>query len=115
VTAFGNAQAFPAQGATTSQVTSIAGTPTGGGYWLVTKEGGVYPFGSAKKAGEGTLPAIHVVPRLPVIGIVRVPGTVGYWLIGSDGGVFAFGTAPFVGSLPGIAVTVNNIVGAVPN
>jgi hypothetical protein len=38
----------------------------------------------------------------------------GYWMVGSDGGVFAFGTAPFVGSLPGLHVTVNDIVGVVP-
>jgi hypothetical protein len=38
----------------------------------------------------------------------------GYWLIGSDGGVFAYGDAPALGSLPGLGVTVSNIVGAVP-
>jgi len=116
VHAFGTAQAFTTT-ATTSPVTAIAGTPTGGGYWLVTKEGGVYPYGNAAKQGTGTLPAIHVTPNLPVIGIVRVADTVGYWLIGADGGIFAFGTAPFVGSLPGLTppVNVTNIVGAVPN
>ena len=30
---------------------------------------------------------------------------------GKDGGVFTFGNAPFLGSLPGIGVTVNNIAG----
>jgi len=38
----------------------------------------------------------------------------GYWLIGSDGGIFAFGDAPFVGSLPGLGVSVTDVVGAVP-
>jgi hypothetical protein len=38
----------------------------------------------------------------------------GYWMVGSDGGVFAFGNAGFVGSLPGIGVHVNNVVGVVP-
>ncbi len=38
----------------------------------------------------------------------------GYWMVGSDGGVFAFGTATFKGSLPGLHVTVKNIVGVVP-
>ncbi len=38
----------------------------------------------------------------------------GYWMVGSDGGVFAFGNAGFVGSLPGIGVHVNDIVGVVP-
>jgi hypothetical protein len=36
-------------------------------------------------------------------------------MVAKDGGIFAFGTAPFVGSLPGIGVSVTNIVGAVPN
>jgi len=40
--------------------------------------------------------------------------TAGYWMVGSDGGVFAFGNAGFVGSLPGIGVHVNDIVGVVP-
>jgi hypothetical protein len=40
--------------------------------------------------------------------------TGGYWMVGSDGGVFAFGTAGFKGSLPGLGVHVNNIVGVVP-
>ena len=34
-------------------------------------------------------------------------------MVGSDGGVFAFGDAGFVGSLPGLGVHVNNIVGIV--
>jgi hypothetical protein len=38
----------------------------------------------------------------------------GYWMVGRDGGVFAFGDAGFVGSLPGIGVHVNDIVGVVP-
>jgi len=40
----------------------------------------------------------------------------GYDLVGSDGGVFVFGTPGqgFFGSLPGLGVKVNNIVGIVP-
>jgi hypothetical protein len=42
------------------------------------------------------------------------PPPQGYWMIGSDGGVFAFGNAGFLGSLPGLGIRVNNIVGVVP-
>jgi hypothetical protein len=38
----------------------------------------------------------------------------GYLLIGSDGGIFTFGDTSFAGSLPGIGVTVHNIVAGVP-
>jgi len=38
----------------------------------------------------------------------------GYTMVGSDGGVFSFGTVPFEGSLPGLGVHVNNVVGIVP-
>jgi hypothetical protein len=48
------------------------------------------------------------------VSIVPTPDGGGYWLIGSDGGVFAFGDATSQGSLPGVGVHVNNIVGAVP-
>ena len=64
------------------------------------QKGGVYPYGNATKQGTGTLPAIHITPNLPVIGIVPTAATTGYWLLGQDGGIFAFGTAPFDGSLP---------------
>jgi len=43
-----------------------------------------------------------------------VYATSGYTMVGSDGGVFNFGTVPFEGSLPGLGVKVNNIVGIVP-
>ena len=78
-------------------------------------DGAVYAFGNA--VPHGTLPALHVSPALPVIGIVHASatgGTGGYWLIGADGGIFAFGTVPFVGSLPGLSVHVDDVVGAVP-
>ena len=41
------------------------GPPQAGGYWLVTQEGGVYPYGNAHKEGTGTLPAIHVDAQPP--------------------------------------------------
>jgi hypothetical protein len=113
VYAFGAAKALGTAKGTASAVSAIAGTPTGGGYWITTENGTVYPFGVAESFS--TLPALHVTPTLPVIGIVHTAGTEGYWLLGSDGGIFAFGDAPFYGSLPGLTVHVTNIVGAVPN
>jgi hypothetical protein len=34
-------------------------------------------------------------------------------MVGADGGVFAFGDAGFVGSLPGLHIHVNDVVGVV--
>jgi hypothetical protein len=48
------------------------------------------------------------------VGIVVTPDSQGYNLIGSDGGVFSFGDAENLGSLPGLGIHVNNVVGAVP-
>ena len=113
VYAFGAAKQLGTALGTPSAVSAIAGSPTGGGYWITTKNGAVYAFGTAKSFG--TLPASHVTPSLPVVGIVHTAGTGGYWLLGADGGIFAFGDAPFYGSLPGIGVHVTDIVAAVPN
>jgi hypothetical protein len=66
-----------------SPVSAIAGTHTGGGYWITTQDGAIYQFGDAHTFG--TLPTLRVTPALPVIGIVRVSATKGYWLIGADG------------------------------
>jgi len=48
-----------------------------------------------------------------IVSMARTPGGDGYWLVGKDGGVFAFGDAPFVGSLPGLGVSVDDITGMV--
>jgi hypothetical protein len=47
----------------------------------------------------------------PVSAMAATPDGKGYWLAGQDGGVFAFGDAPFEGSLPGMGVQVDDIVG----
>jgi sugar lactone lactonase YvrE len=47
-------------------------------------------------------------------GIAYIPPPPNYLMVGSDGGTFAFGSVNFAGSLPGLGVHVNNIVGAVP-
>ena len=88
----------------TAPIVGIAATPDGGGYWLVSADGGVFSFGDAHF--YGSLPEQHVVPDAPylaltadtIVGITadRVGG--GYWLIGEDGGVFSFGAAPYLGS-----------------
>lgn len=53
---------------------------------------------------------IMVSPGGVPVFVSPAPGS-GYWLVGSDGGVFNLGDAGYFGSLPGIGVHVNNIVG----
>jgi len=55
-----------------------------------------------------------VTPSRPVVSVVPTPVGQGYWLVGSDGGIFSFGDADNLGSLPGLGVTVDDVVGAVP-
>jgi hypothetical protein len=111
VYAFGDAPRLGSATDTSSPVAGITSTPSGGGYWIVTRNGGVYPFGDAKS--YGSLPGLHISPSKPIVSLVPTESATGYWLIGSDGGIFAF-DAPYVGSLPGLRVSVDDIVGAVP-
>ena len=101
---FGAAQTLGSATGTSSPVTAIAGTPDGGGYWIVTQNGSVHAFGDAQ--GFGTLPGLGVSPALPVIGIVHTVDTAGYWLVGSDGGIFAF---PELNSLRRIAARTGHL------
>jgi hypothetical protein len=71
--------------------------------------GATYSFAVEAVNGGGTSPPAST-------NSVTVPGG-GYDLAGSDGGVFVFPTGQasgFFGSLPGLGVKVNNVVGIVP-
>ncbi len=79
------------------------GTPNGGGavlpplrsapppqgYWLVARDGGIFPFGIA--AGLGSTGAIHL--NQPIVGMAATADGGGYYLVASDGGIFPFGDA----------------------
>src|SRR3954467_1629402 len=79
-------------------VVGIAGTPSGQGYWLFARDGGVLTFGDARF--HGSLGAIRL--NQPIVGGVPTERGGGYWLGAADGGVFAFGSARFHGSLGAI-------------
>ncbi len=65
-----------------------------GGYWLVSADGKVSPFGNADLLGSMD----GVSLDRPVVAAEATPSRKGYWLAASDGGVFAFGDAGFFGS-----------------
>ncbi len=78
-------------------IVGLVPTPSGAGYWLVGRDGGVFTFGDARYFGStGGLPL-----AAPIVGMAALPDGSGYWLAGADGGVFAFGRAPFLGSMGG--------------
>ncbi|MDP9389265.1 MAG: hypothetical protein M3Q48_15450, partial [Actinomycetota bacterium] len=78
-----------------SSIAGMAATPSGDGYWLAARDGGVFAFGDAGfHGGLAELPL-----NRPVVDIASTPSGDGYWLASSDGGVFAFGNAPWLGAI----------------
>jgi len=81
-----------------SPVVGMAATPSGGGYWLVAADGGIFSFGDAAFQGSTG----NLALTSPVVGMAPTPSGSGYWLVAADGGIFSFGDATFLGSgLPG--------------
>ncbi len=93
---FDDALAFNGKaGACVPYAPSTASGPTSGtGYWEVTGDGVVHPFGSAGSDGDTS----HMALAAPIIGGESLSSATGYWLLGSDGGIFSFGHAHFWGS-----------------
>ena len=75
----------------------MAVTPSGGGYYVVGSDGGVFCYGDAGFYGS----CGDKVLNAPVVGITVTPSGRGYWLLAQDGGVFSFGDAQFLGAPTG--------------
>lgn len=71
--------------------------PDGEGYWVISSEGHVVPFGETTPYYGS---AANILLNNIMTGMAVTPDGDGYWLVGEDGGVFAFGAAPFEGSVP---------------
>src|SRR5205807_45635 len=78
-------------------IVSMASTPTGKGYWLVARDGGIFAYGDAKFFGSTGGTKLNQ----PIVGMAATQSGQGYWLVASDGGVFAFGAAAVLGSTGG--------------
>jgi len=74
------------------------GSGSGGGYWAVASDGGIFNYGDA--TFHGSAGAIHL--NQPIVGMAPTPDGGGYWLVASDGGIFNYGDAKFYGSAGGI-------------
>jgi hypothetical protein len=75
-------------------IVGMATTPSGGGYWMVATDGGVFSYGDANF--YGSTGNIHL--NKPIVGMAATPDGKGYWMVASDGGIFSFGDANFYGS-----------------
>jgi L,D-peptidoglycan transpeptidase YkuD (ErfK/YbiS/YcfS/YnhG family) len=81
-----------------SRAVAVAATADGGGYWVASSTGGVYPFGDARSYGNLSGTPLNA----PIVGMAAAPAGQGYWLVAADGGVFSFGDASFFGSAGGL-------------
>ncbi|HXA29564.1 MAG TPA: glycosyl hydrolase family 18 protein [Candidatus Angelobacter sp.] len=64
------------------------------GYWMVARDGGVFPFGRA--GGYGSTGNVRL--NQPMVGMAGTQSGRGYWLVAADGGIFPFGDAWGYGS-----------------
>jgi hypothetical protein len=72
---------------------AAAAAPSGGGYWLVAADGGVFSYDAPFYGSTG---GTHL--NRPIVGMASTPDGRGYWELASDGGIFAYGDAGFYGS-----------------
>jgi hypothetical protein len=96
VLTYGDAGFFGSTGGITLMrpIVGMAATPSGGGYWTVASDGGIFAFGDARFLGSTG----NIRLNRPIVGMTRTPSGNGYWMVASDGGIFAFGDARFLGS-----------------
>jgi len=76
------------------QVAKPRQVPVRAGYWMVSRDGGVFAYGNAHYYGSAG--ARHLVQ--PVVGMASTPSGHGYWLVSRNGAVRSFGDAKLYGS-----------------
>ncbi len=81
-------------GACVAYAPPVAGSKSGNGYWDVTGDSIVYPFGTARFLGDTR----NIRLSAPLTGGESLSTAAGYWLLGRDGGIFSYGAARFYGS-----------------
>ena len=73
--------------------------PSGGGYWLLSNQGGVYSYGSAQFYGSAA--GQSYFSGRTAVGMAADPSGTGYWIVSADGGVYSYGSAGSYGSASG--------------
>ncbi len=95
------AEASTQTAALAAPVVGLAATPSGGGYWRVSADGGVLTAGDAQFYGS----AVGLTHN-PVVAIAATRSGHGYWVTDNHGAVFSFGDAAFHGSMGGHALNL---------
>jgi hypothetical protein len=85
---------------TPDPVTAVAGSADGGGYWVLTADGGIRSYGDAVFLGS----AAGDIADRRAVDLAAHPSQPGYWLVTDDGHVRAFGAARDFGSAPGAPI-----------
>jgi hypothetical protein len=71
----------------------MGSTPTGQGYWLVARDGGIFTFGDATY--QGSLPERNI--KETAVELLPSRSGFGYLIVTSEGNVYAFGDAVAAG------------------
>jgi hypothetical protein len=88
----------------TATLAGVAATP-GVSTFTITASNGVSP------PATQTFTLVVQAPLSGGAAMAALPNGTGYWVVHPDGGVFSYGSAPFFGSLPGIGIHANDVVG----
>ncbi len=94
----------PSDGPILGSVVDIEDNDPWGGYWIVTDQGQIKRYGAAFYGDSSNLNLTQ-----PIVAMTNSTNS-GYWMVSKDGGIFAYGSAGFYGSLPGLGISVTNIV-----
>jgi hypothetical protein len=77
---------------------------------VVAIVGSLSSVGGATVVAASSTSVNTVTPYRASVVMAAVPDGKGYWMAGIDGGVFSFGDAQYYGSLPGIGISVSDVV-----
>ena len=86
----------------------MAPTPSGNGYWLVARDGGIFTFGDA--TFQGSLPGRGVLET--AVELLPSPSGFGYLIVTAQGRVHAFGDASSGGGPADVGAGPSPAVGA---
>ena len=103
------ASAPPARAALNAPAVGLAATPSGQGYWIVARDGGVFAFGAAPFRGS-LVGRAGFAP--PATAIAVDPSGGGYWILDRAGTAHSFGDAP--GFPSGVTAGSQPAIGIVP-